>query len=157
MFEGSVLLGDETMSHSPRRALLLIAVAVPLLALADLRPVEATCGGGGGGGMGGGGSSSNGAGGGTEIVYTCNWAMNLSDATSKATEGQKGIIIYFQPESAKDVHPLFKTKMMQDLSDEYPVVRLSYTKDHPLRAEFKVSKDQHVIHVCDWHVNSLKT
>src|SRR5262245_21144585 len=146
------------MSKSLARVLAVL-LALPVLVLTGSR-LDATCGGGGGGGMGG-GSSSGGSSGGTSGTgsapsYSTDWTQTFEDASSKAREGHKGIILYFEPEGSKELHLFFRTKMMQDISKEHSVVRFAYTKDNPLRDEYKVPKDQYVLHVCDWHANTLK-
>ena len=143
------------MNQSLARVLALL-LAVPVLVLSGVR-VEATCGGGGGGGMGGGGSSGGESSGKGDPSYNTNWATTLSDATTKSAEWKKAVLIYFPPEGEKGSHPFFRTKMMQDISNEMGCVRLSYSKDDPLREELKVPKNLHVLHVCDWFANSLKS
>lgn len=144
------------MSKSTSRILSLLGVAMPLLLLADLRPAEATCGGGGGGGMGGGSSSGGTSGTGKAASYPTSWTSRYEDAVAKATEARKAIILYFLPEGVTEAHPVFYTKVMQDISKEHPVVQFAYSKDNPLRAEYKVPKDQHAVYVCDWFANSMK-
>ena len=142
------------MIQHPKRIFGLLGLAVPLLLVADLQRVEATCGGGGGGGMGG-GSSSTGASGKGGPVYSTTWASTISEATDKSLPARKGVLIYFPPEGEKGVHPLFRTKMLQEISAELGCLRVSYAKDDPLRDELKVPKNLHVLHVCDWYANSL--
>ena len=143
------------MNPGTRRVFALVGVTLPLLLLSGLRPVEATCGGGGGGGMGGGSSSSSGTGE-SGANYAPDWSNSLDDASSKVANSRKGILIYFQPEGAKEIHPFFKTKMIEDISKEHAVVRYAYSKDNPLREEYNVPKDQHALFVCDWFANSMK-
>jgi hypothetical protein len=144
------------MNQNSTRVLALFGLALPLMLLAGLRPVEATCGGGGGGGMGGGGSSSSESSGKGEASYTTAWVNSLSEATTKSTEWRKAVFLYFPPEGEKGSHPFFRTKMMQDISNEMGCLRIAYSKDNPLREELKVPKNLHVLHVCDWYANSLK-
>ncbi|HZN62320.1 MAG TPA: hypothetical protein VFC90_07935 [Planctomycetota bacterium] len=142
------------MNKSLARVLAML-LALPVLVLTGAR-LEATCGGGGGGGMGGGSSSGGTSGTGSAASYSTNWTTTYEEATSKAKESHKGIMLYFEPEGSKEAHLFFRTKMMEDLSKEHLVVRFPYSKENPLRAEYKVPKDQHVIHVCDWFANSMK-
>ena len=143
------------MNQLLARVLALI-LALPILVLTGVR-VEATCGGGGGGGMGGGGSSGGENSGKGDPTYTTNWVTTLSDAMTKSADFKKAVLIYFPPEGEKGSHPFFRTKMMQDISMEMGCVRVAYTKDDPLREELKVPKNLHVLHVCDWFANSLKS
>lgn len=141
-----------------RRALSLVCVALPLLLLADLRPVEATCGGGGGGGMGGsGGGSSSDKGGKAEPVYLTNWSTTISEAVQKATPLRKSVLIYFPPEGEKGIHSFFRTKMMEEISVEHAAVKISYSKDDPLREDYRIPKNIHVLVLCDWFGNSLRS
>jgi len=155
MFNGIAgSMEEQAMIKHPRRILGLLCLAVPLLLVADLQRVEATCGGGGGGGMGG-GSSSTGADGKGGVAYTTLWSASIPEATDKSAPGRKGVLIYFAPENEKGLHPFFRTKMMQEISAELGCVRISYAKDDPLRDEYKAPKNMHVLHVCDWYANSL--
>jgi hypothetical protein len=106
--------------------------------------------------MGGGSSSGGTSGTGNSPSYSTDWTSTFEEASSKAREAKKGIILYFEPEGAKESHLFFRTKLMQDISKEHLVVRFAYTKDNPLRAGYKVPKDKHVLHICDWFANSLK-
>ncbi|HEU4338728.1 MAG TPA: hypothetical protein VFS19_01555, partial [Planctomycetota bacterium] len=148
----------KTMRKNLFRLFALSVVAISLGFAAAVRPVEATCGGGGGGGMGGGegSSSSSDKGGKGEPTYATNWVTTLAEATNKATPMRKAVLIYFAPEGEKGSHPFFRTKMMFEISEEHAAVRFIYAKDHPLREEYRVPKNLHVLHVCDWHANSLK-
>ena len=146
------------MAKNLARFLGLGAIASALVFATGLRPVEATCGGGGGGGMGGSGSSSSsdkdGKG---EPAYSTNWVSTLAEATNKSGPMKKAVLIYFAPEGEKGSHPFFRTKMMFDISQEHAAVRFVFAKNDPLRDEYNVPKNLHVLHVCDWHANSLKS
>ena len=147
------------MKARTHRLIAVLGLALPLLFLANQRPVEATCGGGGGGGMGGSGSSSSDSkdGGKGEPAYTTFWVGNIEEAVDKVKLERKSVILYFSPENDKGIHPFFRTKMMADISTEHGAVRFVFSKDSPLRAEYKVPKDQHFLIVCDWFANPLKT
>ncbi|MBI4563876.1 MAG: tetratricopeptide repeat protein [Planctomycetes bacterium] len=128
----------------------LLTLAIAVFHFAPWRTVEATCGGGGGGGAGG----VRGGGGGP--AYSTSWTKSLDEAIQKASEENTAILLYFEPENSKEVHSFFRTKMMQDISQEHSVVKVPYTKDDPLRAEYQQTPDKHIIHVCDRYGNSLK-
>ncbi|MCZ6691527.1 MAG: tetratricopeptide repeat protein [Planctomycetota bacterium] len=99
--------------------------------------VWSTCGGGGGGGRG--------------QAYQTRW-VTLPDALAVAPEKKTGILIYFPPEGVMDVHPLFKTKMMAELSADRPFVKMPGALDEPLREAMDVPPTPTVV-VSDWFGN----
>jgi len=145
---------------------LLAVAAAALLTLQAIPELEATCGGGGGGGRGGmrPPAPPPSGGGGTPAptppptpppVYTTKWSSTIDSAVGASKEGNKPIVLYFQPDKGAE-HVGFKTKMMADWSVLYQFLKFEYKEDDPIRDEYNVDKKRHELHLCDWFGNTVK-
>ena len=135
----------------PRRILWIATVLVFLGAIPATEPAWATCGGGGGGGKGGSGSP-----------YKTQWTKDSwSNVLSSAKSKKEGVVLYFEPESGIKSHRFFQTKVPNDASKERKFFKVDGDDEEKeaeaLRDEYAVNRKRHVVYVCDWYGNSLKS